>query len=1025
MKNLLFLIVLVVPSTIYGSGLQTSFGGSRFPEPRGSMIFQYTGEITSSGNLLDHVENLVTYSDQFDQWLQTNLSVIPDQYANPIDGTKNADVLHEDSANNAKSMRCVDMIITAGRRYTISIYTRPINRQRIGFAFEGGIKRATVDIVTGSIVAINGDDVEVGYKKINNDWARIWMTSTATNNGRVYISPYSTETYLGLDQDAIVVYGADVIDVTDGYIQNPGVLVNTGSVNKPRHDLAPSGSPTSVRTPYQDVYGNPVLGRILNGTTDYYSIAHHNSMNIFDSDHTLTLVFMRDSDATLGNWAFTHGNSTSGIFCGYYAADTYIDCYYGKASGYVYARSNGIPDEGVYHIAQVVRRNNRATMIVDGIPGNSVDVTDYGIDVSTSMILGAYNAGASSLKGSIIYASLDNRALSPAELASDREKIFGVISRKAPSANTNWTFSRSTKAWQPYSTGGIRLLAPNIPRIGDNGGVIIEPTRTNLRTRSENFTQNPPWSPVRASITNTSVTTAPDGTTTTNKVLHEDNTPAASHALSASSYTSTDGNYYTVSIYAKSLNRSWIALYNQASPNGGVYFNLDKCTVGTASSGFTGMAESVGNGWCRVQETHRAASTSQQSTIYIAPSDGSISFDGLNQDSLFIFGAQVEEGKFATTYCGHSESSTLTCYGDDLTINPRAVEGAFLITGDSISRDIAPYLISATGINNTVKTGIGGNTLENVRNRWDSDITPWNPAVVFLHCGVNDILNFGKTLAEMQGDIEWIASRAESEGVKLIVDNTGTANTYTDPMVAQVNAWNSWLATTFVSSHPSVTVLDFMSWAQNGSGDPRVCNAAWFDGTCVHPNTTGYPLWSAIVTATVSGLNLKQSIILPQYFNSSSPYNKLTVELEAKCMFTGSSNAYTNRQLITISGNLGTAHATRNGLDINVSNSGRIYSYLYDDAGVAHYSMTNADPLLFNRWFKVKVFYDFSDMTQNSMYWGYAEDQLTSTGVTYVGNSGTATWDTTNNLIRIGQTHNGTVTSACAIRNLRIDPVER
>lgn len=1025
MKNLMFWLVLILPSLSSGSGMQASFGGSRFPEPRESTVFWYNGDLTGAGDLLDHTENLTTYSDQLDQWLPTQLSVIADQYENPLDGLKTADMLHENSQNSARYINNSNDPIISGRRYTVSVYALPINRQQLCISLEGGTKNATIDIVTGAVISTSGNDTTAGYQRINGSWARVWMTSTATNNGKSYVYPNICGVYQGLDQDALALFRVNILDVTDGLIESPGVPIRTESATKPRLDLAPAGNPPTIESSYQNFSGNRLLARSFDGATQYYSRAHHDCMSINDSDHTYTFVFLRDEDATLGNWVFTHGNSNAGIFCGYYAADTYFDCYYGNGGGYVYARSNGSPPEGVYHVMQVVRRNDRAQMIVDGVPGNSISVSGYGIDSSTSLFIGSYNAGASSLKGKLLFASLDNRALSPPELTEDREKLQGIIARRTPGAGASWKFSRESQKWESYSTGGIRKVDRNVPSMGPYGGVRIDPPRTNLRTYSETITQNPPWIPVRASVTNTSTTIAPDGTTTVNKVLHEDNTAAASHAITLSAYASNNGFYYTSSVYLKPINRGWAVLWNQADPNGGVYFDINNCTVGNVSAGFTGRAVSVGNGWCRVQETHRALNTTQTFTLYIASANGVTSFNGLDQDSMFVLGLQNEENKFATTYCGPTGSSTGFCYGDGLVFNPRILEGAFLVVGDSISRDIAPYLANATGINNLVGIGIGGNTLEDVRNRWPSDVTPWGPSTVLLHCGVNDILNFGRTLGQMQTDIEWIATRAESENIRLIVDNTGTANTYTDPMVAQVNAWNTWLATTFAAAHPTAVVLDFMGWAQNGSGNPKVCEAGWFDAVCVHPNNTGYPLWSAIVAASTVGTPLKQSIVLPKYFGPTSPYNKLTVELEARCSFTNSTNITISRQLLSVGGLQGTAHATRNHLDIQVSSAGRIYAYLYDDTGSAHYGYTASDPLLFDRWFKVRAFFDLSDGTRNYLKWGYADDEPTTTGVSYVGNTGTYSWDTTNNLIRVGQEYNGTISGACEFRNILVDPVER
>lgn len=126
----------------------------------------------------------------------------------------------------------------------------------------------------------------------------------------------------------------------------------------------------------------------------------------------------------------------------------------------------------------------------------------------------------------------------------------------------------------------------------------------------------------------------------------------------------------------------------------------------------------------------------------------------------------------------------------------------------------------------------------------------YNPSAVLLHVGVNDIKS-GVAAVDIETDLEWFADSCDALGIKLIVDNVGTYGTYTAGQLVELAALNTWLATTFAAAHPTATVLDFLAWAENGSGDPKTCNAAWFDAPCLHPNATGYALWSAAIVAAV------------------------------------------------------------------------------------------------------------------------------------------------------------------------------
>jgi 6-phosphogluconolactonase (cycloisomerase 2 family) len=169
-----------------------------------------------------------------------------------------------------------------------------------------------------------------------------------------------------------------------------------------------------------------------------------------------------------------------------------------------------------------------------------------------------------------------------------------------------------------------------------------------------------------------------------------------------------------------------------------------------------------------------------------------------------------------------------------------------VVAGDSISL----YFCRDGYVNGTYCVGVGGSEIAYVRSIWPT-ILAKKPTTVFIHSGVNDLMH-GRSAVDMAADMEYIAASADANGIRFIVDNVGTYTAYTAGMITELLAYNTWLATTFAAAHPTAIILDFLTWAEDGSGDPKVCNALWFDAYCLHPIVLGNTLWGAVVNAYIA-----------------------------------------------------------------------------------------------------------------------------------------------------------------------------
>jgi hypothetical protein len=172
-------------------------------------------------------------------------------------------------------------------------------------------------------------------------------------------------------------------------------------------------------------------------------------------------------------------------------------------------------------------------------------------------------------------------------------------------------------------------------------GLLIEEQRTNLWLQSADF-DSASWSKVRGSIT-ANATTSPDGTVSGDKFIP--NTDANTH-LFRQDINVTSGVTYTWTIYAKAAELNQIQL-EFGGDNGAFSVASGVFTLtGSGSVSGTGSISNAGNGWYRC--TVSAAATATASGVMRHYVGGSVA--GNNVNGVFVWGAQLEAGAFATSY---------------------------------------------------------------------------------------------------------------------------------------------------------------------------------------------------------------------------------------------------------------------------------------------------------------------------------------------------------------------------------------
>ena len=204
----------------------------------------------------------------------------------------------------------------------------------------------------------------------------------------------------------------------------------------------------------------------------------------------------------------------------------------------------------------------------------------------------------------------------------------------------DFEFNRGSLGTRVNSAGYIdSTLAnaqPRIDYLNGCGSFLLEPQRTNIQIRSEEFS-NSSWQKNRSSITPNDAT-SPSGLLNADKFVGVSGT--TSYMYDGISVTS--GDVYTISVFAKYIDITEFKIVN-FQQNGEATFNIQDGFVVANSGTYTApKIENYGNGWyrCSVKFTANATGFFNYG-FFLSNAIGK---------SIHIWGAQFELGSYPTSY---------------------------------------------------------------------------------------------------------------------------------------------------------------------------------------------------------------------------------------------------------------------------------------------------------------------------------------------------------------------------------------
>jgi hypothetical protein len=271
---------------------------------------------------------------------------------------------------------------------------------------------------------------------------------------------------------------------------------------------------------------------------------------------------------------------------------------------------------------------------------------------------------------------LDDASLLVTPNAEKATKLYSII---PTNGNGDFSVTRATTKTRTNSSGLVVNVPINEPALdyslGSCSNILLEPQRTNLMLRSEEF-NDATWSKAAASVTANS-TTSPSGLVNADTIT----STAVLTSLTVQLATIVSGTTYTTTFYVKQNTQRFIYIrftsQNQAGNYVSAVFDLQDGTIGQTSVGtisgtlISTSVTAAANGFYRISLTASINRTdgnfglgfATAKTGNIFNTSGSIISAITLGNSFFAWGAQLEAGAYATSYIP-TTSASVTRNGD-------------------------------------------------------------------------------------------------------------------------------------------------------------------------------------------------------------------------------------------------------------------------------------------------------------------------------------------------------------------------
>ena len=284
-------------------------------------------------------------------------------------------------------------------------------------------------------------------------------------------------------------------------------------------------------------------------------------------------------------------------------------------------------------------------------------------------------------------------ALIPATMGT---KVFSVL---PSNGSGDFDFTRASEATminkdgfiQTVPSGQSRLEYPMIDGVVSGcPSLLLEPSRTNLVPYSEDFS-NASWTKTGSSVVS-DVAISPDGSL--NASLLTEGVTVGNHQINSPSAPITTGLTYTFSVFVKNNGADLFSITAGAFGSLAINSTFNLLTQTSISSLGSSTIKKIGD-YFLCTATGVSTQTRNQSMLIILNKANiayPFSYQGDGTSGIYVWGAQIEEGSYATSYIPTNgtavtrSAETATGAGDATTFNDS--EGVLMMEISALADDL-------------------------------------------------------------------------------------------------------------------------------------------------------------------------------------------------------------------------------------------------------------------------------------------------------------------------------------------------